>query len=62
MTSNFSFGCYGNDSKHKKVPLSRNVCDGPRGASGRGEWMTCTQLMSHNYIQKENDANFSKET
>jgi len=27
-----------------------------------GEWMTCTQLMSHNYIQKENDANFSKET
>ena len=30
------FACYGNDSKHKKVPLSRNVCDGPRDASGRG--------------------------
>lgn len=52
-----------NNSKHKKVyryPAMRVM--GHEVPQAGGEWMTCTQLMSHNYIQKENDSNISKET
>lgn len=56
------FACYGNDSKHKKYRYPVMCAMGHEAPQAGEEWMTCTQLMSHNYIQKENDANFSKET
>ena len=48
------FACYGNDSKHKKVPLSRNVCDGPRGATGRGGsgWLVPSSCHTTTYKKK----------